>query len=100
VYVYVWEFRVHAAAVEEFIRHDGGDGSWVQLFRRADGYLGTRLLRDRDDPNRFVTIDRWRDEAAMARFRERFAEPFEALDRQCGALTASETLLGHFHVVA
>jgi quinol monooxygenase YgiN len=99
VYVYVWEFRVHAAAVEEFIRHYGADGTWVHLFRRADGYLGTQLLRDRGDPNRFVTIDRWRDEGAWARFHELFVEPFEALDGQCSALTASETLLGHFHVV-
>jgi heme-degrading monooxygenase HmoA len=99
VYVYVWEYQVHATAAAEFIRHYGADGTWVALFRQADGYLGTELLRDRDAPNRFMTIDRWRDEAAFASFRGQFAEPFEALDRRCAALTAMETPRGHFHVV-
>jgi len=96
MFAYIWEYRVASRHVEEFKRHYGAEGSWVELFRRAQGYADTRLLRDRDDPERFVTIDTWVSAAAYAAFRERFAAEFEALDSACGALTLEETHLGVF----
>jgi heme-degrading monooxygenase HmoA len=95
-YTYLWSFLVRPGAEAEFERHYGPDGTWVALFRRASGYLDTRLLKDRDVPGRYVTVDRWESEAAYRAFRVRFAEEHDAIDRECEALTVEETPLGAF----
>lgn len=66
------------------------------MFREASGYLGTSLLRDRSDPLRFVTIDRWVNEQAYLAFRGAFANQYAQLDRRCQHLTTCETFLGAF----
>jgi heme-degrading monooxygenase HmoA len=92
----LWAFRVRPGSEAEFERHYGPDGTWVALFRRAAGYVDTRLLKDRDVPGRYVTVDRWESEAAYHAFRERFAKDHDALDRECEAVTVEETALGRF----
>ena len=95
-YTYVWEFRVDTDRVDEFVRAYGPEGDWVRLFRRAAGYVGTELLRDLEDPNRFVTIDSWESEEAWAAFLKTFARDFEELDARCEELTSREAPLGRF----
>lgn len=95
-FVTVWEFRVAPERQAEFESHYGAEGSWARLFRRADGYLGSELLRDRADPHRYVTIDRWSDAEAWRAFRSRFAAEYERLDREFESLTTRETPLGEF----
>jgi heme-degrading monooxygenase HmoA len=99
VYTYLWRFRVRPGAEEEFRRHYGPDGTWAALFRRAPGYLHTRLLADLDRPSEFLTVDRWRDEASFLEFRRRFAREFEEQDRRCAPLTEVETELGRFREI-
>ena len=95
-FVVAWEFRVRAEAVAAFLRAYGPDGDWVALFRRGDGFVATELLADRAEPGRYVTLDRWRDEAAYRAFRERFAREYAALDAACEGWTTRETPLGAF----
>lgn len=95
-HTYLWEFRVPPDTRAEFEHHYGPDGSWVQLFRRAPGYLGTLLLQDRDVDGRYLTIDRWESEAAYLAFRASFAQEYAALDATCERLTSSEVPLGTF----
>lgn len=83
----------------EFERRYGSDGDWARLFRLADGFAGTTLLRDADEPGRYVTIDVWRDREAFARFRERRASEYERLDAECAALTLEERCLGWYYDV-
>ena len=96
---YVWEYEVPAEAEAEFIRHYAIDGTWVRLFRRASGYLGTHLYRDRHRTGRYFTVDHWLDEPAYRQFRRAFAEEFEALDRTCAGLTRREAHLGDYEPV-
>ncbi len=98
-YSYVWEFLVPPESEASFRDLYGPRGGWVRLFQRASGYLGTVLLADRQQPGRYVTIDRWRSEAAFRAFRERFGAEFAALDAQGGSLTSAETHLGSFEEV-
>jgi heme-degrading monooxygenase HmoA len=98
VYVYIWAYEVRPNTDEAFRGLYGHDGAWVALFRRAAGYIGTELLHDRNDPKRYVTIDRWESPDAHRAFRERFAAEFAELDRQGGALTTRETQLGEYDV--
>lgn len=95
-FVYIWEFQVKPDREAAFEQAYGPHGDWVQLFRKAPGYIRTELLRDTDKPNRYVTIDHWQSEAAQRDFRQRFAAEFEAIDKKCEALTQSETLIGNF----
>lgn len=95
-YTYVWEFEVEAGLAAEFERHYGPGGTWAALFARADGYVETLLLKDRAAPGRYVTVDRWRDEAAYRAFRTAFSAEYEQLDRECERLTIGERRLGEF----
>ena len=95
-YTYIWSFEVHPEHVVAFRWHYGEGGAWTQLFRRARGYLGTRLLEDRSDPLRFVTIDSWSSVEEYDAFRVTYASEYAALDRLCEGLTVRETHIGQF----
>jgi len=82
-YSYIWAFQARAGRIEEFLSHYERAGTWAQLLRRAPGFLGTRLLRDQNDPLRFVTVDDWESEQHYPAFRTRFSLAYEALDRNC-----------------
>ena len=97
--MYIWEYRVRLDHVEEFVRHYGPDGAWVELLRRAKGYRRTELCRDLDDPLRYMTFDYWHSPADWQSFRNEFAREFEELDRRCEAFTTVEREIGRFEVV-
>jgi quinol monooxygenase YgiN len=95
-YTYIWTFKVHRQHAEAFRRYYGEGGAWTQLFRRARGYLETRLLQDEEDPLRFVTIDTWSSIEDYQAFRASYAAEYAALDRLCEGFTIEETLIGSF----
>jgi len=95
-YACVWEFRVRPAFVADFQRAYGPDGDWAALFRRGDGYLGTELHRDVDDPLRFVTVDHWTSREAQAAFHRQFRDEYAQLDDRCEVFTVEEWLIGDF----
>ena len=95
-YAYIWEYTIDAGREAEFVAAYGADGEWVRLFRRYPGFLRTELLRDREEPSRFVTIDHWERREAWESFRAQAADEFEALDRRCESFTKSERQLGTF----
>ncbi|MCI0393619.1 MAG: antibiotic biosynthesis monooxygenase [Chloroflexi bacterium] len=90
----LWEFQVSAGCEAEFVEAYGPAGWWAELFQRAQGYLGTQLLRDTADPHRYLTIDRWTSAAAFEAFKRQWGSEYEALDQRCARLTERETLLG------
>lgn len=55
----IWEFVVKAEAVGQFEQAYGPDGAWARLFQAYPGFRGTTLLRDTDNPRRYLTIDLW-----------------------------------------
>ena len=95
-YATIWEFTVLPARQADFESQYGAGGRWEVLFRQAPGYLGTELLRDRMDPLRYLTIDRWENAEAYRDFRRRFAAEYERLDREFEGLTAREASLGEY----
>jgi heme-degrading monooxygenase HmoA len=96
---YIWEYEVRPEAEPQFLRHYAPDGTWARLFRRATGYEGTHLYRNRRRRGHYLTVDHWHDDAAYREFRQRFAAEFEALDHACAALTRREAHLGDFEPV-
>ena len=95
-YATLWEFTVLPARQAEFESHYGPGGGWETLFRQALGYIGTELLRDRMDPQRYLTIDRWESAEAYRDFRRRFAAEYERLDRGFEGLSTREAPLGEY----
>lgn len=96
VFVYIWEYLVKAEKKTEFERIYGLDGEWVQLFNHGAGYLGTELHRDTSNNQRYLTVDYWISKEDRDNFREKFAEEFAMLDKQCESLTKQENFLGDF----
>lgn len=98
-YVYIWQFEVRPQHRAEFLRYYGPDGAWARLFRRSDGYLETLLLCDRDAPDRFLTVDRWKSKAEHDAFKLLHQADYNALDQACESLTLRETSLGAYRSV-
>jgi heme-degrading monooxygenase HmoA len=98
VLLIAWQFRPALGREAEFVVAYGSDGAWASLFRKAEGYRGTTLAQDTSDPGRFLTLDSWDSEAAFEAFEREHAGDYSALDRQCEALCAQESLVGRFRV--
>lgn len=95
-YVYIWVYEVAPEGIQDFLELYGRDGPWVELFSKSPEYLGTELLSDRDQPGRFVTIDRWVSQEAFEAFRLNFADELAGLDDMGEQLTTGESPLGEF----
>jgi heme-degrading monooxygenase HmoA len=61
-------FSYEARDPEEFERAYGPHGEWAEFFRDGRGYVGTELLRDAENPGRYLVIDRWESREAYAAF--------------------------------
>ena len=61
-------FRYEARDPSEFERVYGPEGEWAQFFRGGRGYIGTELLRDLEEPERYLVIDRWESAEAYNAF--------------------------------
>ena len=96
MFVVLWQFDVAEENSAAFEAAYGAEGSWAKLFSASADHLGTELLRDAYVPGRYVTIDRWRNEEAFRAFRAGHDADYEKLDRDCDALTASESRIGAF----
>lgn len=96
----IWEFVVKEEARGQFELAYGPGGAWSKLFARYPGFRGTTLLRDTENPRRYLTIDFW-DTAAQREqmLAERKAE-YSNLDAAFADWTESETQVGIFRVLA
>jgi heme-degrading monooxygenase HmoA len=52
-------FRYEVRDPEAFERAFGPEGEWAAFFRQGRGYIGTELLRDLEEPERYLVVDRW-----------------------------------------
>ncbi len=96
MFVIVWNYRAKVGSESEFETHYCSTGTWVQFFRRGDGFLGTELLCDADVVGNFATIDRWASREKFEAFRSANIEEYRAIDALCDALTVSEVHVGNF----
>lgn len=97
MFVYIWEYIIDERRRDDFLHYYRPDGLWAVLFRKAEGYIRTELLKDRDNPQRFLTVDYWRAEADRNAFREKYAQEFEKIDKTCESFTHSERFWGDFN---
>jgi heme-degrading monooxygenase HmoA len=74
-------------------------GEWARLFRRANGHLGTELLRRSDNQGEYLTLDRWTSRPSYEAFRSRWSDEYGRLDRRLEGLTEEEAPLGYFEML-
>lgn len=94
MYLILWEYHVRPERCDEFERIYSAAGAWAELFRKSKGYLGTELVNDEANPQRYFTVDRWVSKTEYERFLEVWQQEYKALDEQCEGLTEREVLLG------
>jgi quinol monooxygenase YgiN len=92
----VWEFIARADKMQEFEDYYANSGPWAAMFRKNSGYHGSVLLRDVQNPRRYLTIDRWENATMHRTMRERFSTEYQELDRAGEAFTESERHTGVF----
>jgi len=95
-YLVVWEFHVKPGAQLRFEKFYGIAGEWCRLFKRSSDYGGSELLGDLAQPGRYLTFDRWTSREAFHRFKQAHGAEYDAMDKQCEALTDHESMLGEF----
>jgi heme-degrading monooxygenase HmoA len=98
-HVILWEFCPRPGSEEAFEAAYGPGGDWVRLFRESEDYLGSELLKDRSNPSRYLTVDRWTSREAFEDFRRRHAEEYQRLDDLCSGLTSKEAPLGSYETL-
>lgn len=96
----VWEYVVKEEAQGQFELAYGPGGAWSKLFGQCAGFRGTTLMRDINNPRRFLTIDLWdsleQREQALADNRE----AYDSLDASYDEWTESEREVGVFRILA
>jgi heme-degrading monooxygenase HmoA len=95
-YLVVWEFQVKLEAQFAFEQIYGPAGGWARLFCQSPNYRGTLLLRDVDQPGRYLTFDYWTSREALHEFKQAHQADYDAFDKQCESLADNESLLGEF----
>ena len=62
----VFSYEVREASHFEAVY--GPEGEWAAFFAGARGYVGTELLRDVEQPGRYLVVDRWESAEAYNTF--------------------------------
>ena len=92
----IWKFRPRPGREQEFAAAYSGDGRWVELFAKAQGYRGTTLLRPLETGGDWLTIDRWASLADFEAFGQKFGEDYRALDAELEGVAGVEEFVGAF----
>src|SRR6266481_3190209 len=64
----IWEFHCKPERQAEFENIYKPDGKWSQLFSCSPGYQGTTLIRDQNQPCRYLCADHWDDLTSFQAF--------------------------------
>ena len=86
----VWEYDVPEGSVADFERVYGPEGRWAQLFSSSDDFEGTELFVSLSTPGRYLTVDRFRDEASWRRFQTNHRLAYLELDAESEGLILHE----------
>ncbi len=95
-YQIIWEFEVNQGQERSFEKTYGKRGPWARLLAKGEGHIGSELLICRDQPGRYLTIDRWESLNAYETFHRKHAAASAKLDDECAGLTKRESRVGQF----
>jgi heme-degrading monooxygenase HmoA len=84
---------------EEFERAYGSDGDWTRFFRAGQGYVGTEVLKDVEQPGRYLVVDRWESRDAYNAFVAEHREDYMRRVDETAYLYDQELRFGTFENV-
>jgi heme-degrading monooxygenase HmoA len=84
---------------DEFEAAYGATGDWSQFFQAGRGYVGTELLKDLEQPGRYVVIDRWESREAYNEFVAEHREEYVRRVDETAFLYDRELRFGTFETV-
>jgi len=93
----VFVYEVHDTAA--FEQAYGAAGEWALFFRQGKGYVGTELLRDVEQPGRFVVVDRWESGEAYNAFVQEHRDEYMRRVDETAYLYDQELRFGTFENV-
>jgi len=96
----VYEFIVKEEARGHFELAYGPGGVWSKLFGRSPGFRGTTVLRDTENPRRYLTIDLWDTVAQIEQALSECKNEYSDLQATFNEWTESRTDMGTFTVMA
>ncbi|HET8605837.1 MAG TPA: antibiotic biosynthesis monooxygenase [Gaiellaceae bacterium] len=92
-------FSYEAREPAEFERAYGPEGEWAEFFGGAPGYVGTELLRDLENPGRYLVIDRWESPERYQAFVDAHRDEYMRRVDDAGFHYHAELHLGSFENV-
>ncbi len=98
-FAYVWRYTIDPKYEADFLAANRSDGDWAKLFLRDPEYIETKLLRDDNRNDRYMTVDYWTSKGARDSFREKFAVEFKEIDERCENYTLDEVLIGDYVII-
>jgi hypothetical protein len=96
----IWEFVVKEEAQGQFELAYGPGGAWSKLFARCQGFRGTTLLRDMENPRRYLMIDLWDTQAQREQTLDECKAEYAKLEAAFVEWTESKIEVGVFRVQA
>ena len=96
----VWQYEVKEEARSTFELAYGPGGAWSELFAKCPGFRGTALLRDTNNPRRYLTIDSWDSEAQRGAMLAKHGDEYSALDAAFREWTIREAEVGVYRILA
>jgi heme-degrading monooxygenase HmoA len=92
-------FAYDVRSAEEFEAAYGAGGDWAQFFRQGAGYVGSEVLRDVEQPGRYLVIDRWASREAYNAFVSEHRDDYMRRVDETAYLYDQELRLGTFENV-
>jgi heme-degrading monooxygenase HmoA len=92
----VWEFVVTEEARGRFELVWGPGGAWSNLFAQCPGFRGTTVLRDTENPLRYLTFDIWDTAAHREQALAEHAAGYSELNASLTEWTEFRTEVGVF----
>lgn len=96
----VTEYVVKADARGWFELAYGPGGAWSEMTDGCEGFRGTTVLRDEEDPRRYLTVDLWTSEDAWEVAVAEHEEAYAALQADFDEWLDSMVRVGIFRVLA
>ena len=97
---FVCEYVVKEDSRGQFELAYGPGGMWSKLFAKSPGYRGTTVLRDANDPKRYLTFDIWDSEIQQAQALEESKAEYTDLEMAFEEWLESKTEIGTFSMLA
>lgn len=96
----VWEIVVKQDSQGKFELVYGPGGAWSKLFGSAQGFRGTTMLNDANNPRHYLILAVWDAEAHYEQALRDHVDEYAKLNADLEDWTESRTLLGVFRMRA